>query len=127
MLRGASFDPIAHRVERAVQGYPAIAVAKQLVKDGVSVTVINARFVKPLDDELILNTIKAADRVITVEEGVLDGGFGSAVLELLAEKGINIPVKRLGLPAKFIEQGKRAELLDIYGLTPQKIHQSILA
>ena len=107
--------------------YPSIAAAKQLVKAGVSVTVINARFVKPLDEELILNSVKAADRVITVEEGVLDGGFGSAVLELLAEKGINIPVKRLGLPAKFIEQGKRAELLDIYGLTPQKIHQSILA
>jgi len=107
--------------------YPAIDAAKLLEKDGIAATAINARFVKPLDRELILNLAKAVDRIITVEEGVLEGGFGSAVMELLLEEGIKIPILRIGLPSKFIEQGKREELLDIYGLTPQKIYQNIKA
>jgi 1-deoxy-D-xylulose-5-phosphate synthase len=101
--------------------YPAVEAAKLLG----GATVINARFVKPLDKDLILDAVKSADKIVTVEEGVLDGGFGSAVLELLAEEGINKPVERIGLPTKFIEQGKRSELLEIYGLTSQKIYQSI--
>ncbi|MFH1347845.1 MAG: 1-deoxy-D-xylulose-5-phosphate synthase, partial [Candidatus Margulisiibacteriota bacterium] len=105
--------------------YPSIEAAKLLEKDGIAATVINARFVKPLDKELILDSIKNANKVVTVEEGVLEGGFGSAVLELLTEEGINVPVHRIGLPSKFIEQGKRQELLEIYGLTPQKIYQSV--
>lgn len=105
--------------------YPAKETAKLLTKEGLAVTVINARFVKPLDKELILNSVKSADKVVIIEEGVLEGGFGSAVLELLSSEGINLPVQRLGLPDKFIEQGKRAELLDICGLTPEKIYQSI--
>ena len=64
---------------------------------------------------------KDADRIVTVEEGVLEGGFGSAVAELLNDKGINKPIKRIGLPSKFIEHGKREEMLGVYGLTPEKI------
>lgn len=105
--------------------YPSVEAAKMLEKDGVGATVVNARFVKPLDKELILNAVKSASKVVTVEEGVLEGGFGSAILELLSEEGINVTVQRLGLPSEFIEQGKRHELLDIYGLTPQKIYQAI--
>jgi 1-deoxy-D-xylulose-5-phosphate synthase len=105
--------------------YPSIEAAKLLEKDGIAATVINARFVKPLDKELILKTVKSADKIVTVEEGVLDGGFGSAVLELLSEAKIKKPIQRLGLPSKFIEQGKRPELLEIYGLTSQRIYQSI--
>jgi 1-deoxy-D-xylulose-5-phosphate synthase len=105
--------------------YPAVEAARLLEKDGVAATVINARFVKPLDKDLIIKEVKTANKIVTIEEGVLEGGFGSAVLELLSENGLNIPVQRLGLPSKFIEQGKRAELLKIYGLTPQKIYQQI--
>lgn len=107
--------------------YPSIEAAKLLEKDGITTTVVNARFVKPLDRELMLKLAKAVERIITVEEGVLEGGFGSAVMELLLEEGIKIPVLRFGLPSKFIEQGKREELLDIYGLSPQKIYQRIKA
>ncbi|MDD5594584.1 MAG: 1-deoxy-D-xylulose-5-phosphate synthase, partial [Candidatus Margulisbacteria bacterium] len=71
---------------------PAIEAAKQ----SGNARVINARFVKPLDKELILKEAKAAKLIITVEEGVLEGGFGSAVMELLAEAGVNTPVRRLG-------------------------------
>jgi 1-deoxy-D-xylulose-5-phosphate synthase len=105
--------------------YPSVEAAILLEKDGVAATVINARFVKPLDKELILKVVKSADRIVTVEEGALEGGFGSAVLELLAEEGVNKPVERIGLPTKFIEQGKRSELLEIYGLTSEKIYQAI--
>jgi 1-deoxy-D-xylulose-5-phosphate synthase len=101
--------------------YPAVEAAKLAEAKGISSIVVNARFAKPLDDELILKLANEADKIVTVEEGVLDGGFGSAVCELLMDNGINKPIKRLGLPSKFIEHGKRKEILDIYGLTPEKI------
>jgi 1-deoxy-D-xylulose-5-phosphate synthase len=101
--------------------YPAIEAAKLAETKGVSSTVVNARFVKPLDAELIIELAKASDKGVTVEEGVLEGGFGSAVAELLADKGIEKPIKRIGLPSKFIEHGTRAQILDIYGLTAEKI------
>ncbi|MBN2057658.1 MAG: 1-deoxy-D-xylulose-5-phosphate synthase [Candidatus Saganbacteria bacterium] len=104
---------------------PSVEAAKLLEQAGVAATVINARFAKPLDKELILEQAKKAKQVVTVEEGVLDGGFGSALLELLAETGLNIPVQRIGLPDKFVEQGKIAELHDSYGLTAKKIYQTV--
>ncbi|MFA5183637.1 MAG: transketolase C-terminal domain-containing protein, partial [Syntrophales bacterium] len=97
--------------------HPALEAAKLAEKDGVGATVLNARFVKPLDRDLILREAKKADHIVTVEEGVLEGGFGSAVLELLAAEGIVKPVTRLGLPSKFIGHGKREYVLDRYGLT----------
>jgi 1-deoxy-D-xylulose-5-phosphate synthase len=99
--------------------------AKTLEKDGINVSVINSRFVKPLDRELIVKEAKEADQIITVEEGCLQGGFGSAVMELLEEEKIVKPVKRIGLPDKFIEAGKRDFILEKYGLTPQGIIKAI--
>jgi 1-deoxy-D-xylulose-5-phosphate synthase len=99
--------------------------AKLLEKDGIAATAINARFVKPLDKKLILDSVKSADSIITVEEGVLEGGFGSAVSELLADEKIDKPVLRLGLPSKFIEHGKRDSILAKYGLNPEGIYQRI--
>ncbi|MFH1576251.1 MAG: 1-deoxy-D-xylulose-5-phosphate synthase, partial [Candidatus Margulisiibacteriota bacterium] len=123
-----SVDSRTQNVERRIlliaigsMVYMAVEAAKLLEKEGIAAKVINARFVKPLDKELILTEAKSAGKVVTVEEGVLEGGFGSAVLELLTEEGISVPVKRIGLPSKFIEQGTRAELFEIYGLTAEKI------
>lgn len=96
---------------------PALEAAKELGQT----TVINARFVKPLDRELIIKEARQASKIVTIEEGVLDGGFGSAVIECLSEAGLYVPVKRLGLPAKFIEHGERDEILSLYGLTAEKI------
>jgi 1-deoxy-D-xylulose-5-phosphate synthase len=87
--------------------------------------VINARFIKPLDKGLIINAVKGAERAVTVEEGVLDGGFGSAVMELLSEQKINIPVLRIGLPSEFIEHGKRDQMLEKYGLSAEGIYQKV--
>ena len=78
--------------------------------------VVNARFVKPLDADLISRAALCCRRVITVEENVLMGGFGSAVLEMLQEKGIHdTRVIRLGIPDEFVEHATQAELRKTYG------------
>ncbi len=105
--------------------YPSVEAAKILATEGIGVSVINARFVKPLDKELIVKTVKDVNFVITVEEGVKMGGFGSAVLELLSEEKICKPVKCIGLPDEFIEHGKREQMLEIYGLTASGIAKTI--
>ncbi|MBU0573538.1 MAG: 1-deoxy-D-xylulose-5-phosphate synthase [Candidatus Margulisiibacteriota bacterium] len=89
-------------------------------------TVINARFVKPLDEKLILEEAKKADRIITVEEGTLSGGFGSAVAELLEDNQVVKPLLRIGLPDEFIEHGTRKEMLEKFGLTGEGICSQIL-
>jgi 1-deoxy-D-xylulose-5-phosphate synthase len=106
--------------------YPSIEAAKMLEKEKISVKVINARFVKPLDAKLILKEAKEADRVITIEEGVLDGGFGSAVLELLSDNKVEVPVLRIGIPDQFIEHGKREEMLHQLGLDVEGICNKII-
>jgi 1-deoxy-D-xylulose-5-phosphate synthase len=105
----------------AIIGYgygvmPALEAAEILAEEGIEATVINARFVKPLDSELILEAARRCGRVVTIEDGVIMGGFGSAVLEMLQDHGCRVPVKRLGLPDRFIEHGKREKLLEILGL-----------
>jgi 1-deoxy-D-xylulose-5-phosphate synthase len=96
---------------------PTLAAAKRLSEEGINIKVINARFVKPLDDELILNTAATIKKIITVEENVLHGGFGSAVLELLAEKDVTgVWVKRLGIRDEFVKHATQAEQRDKYGI-----------
>ena len=105
--------------------YPSVQAAKLLENDGLKACVVNARFVKPLDKNLILELAQKARVIFTVEEGTLNGGFGSAVMELLQDEGINIPVKRIGLPDEFIEHGSREQILDLYGLSEEKIYQRV--
>jgi 1-deoxy-D-xylulose-5-phosphate synthase len=103
---------------------PAMEAAERLSEEGISAAVLNARFVKPLDQALIAQLAKSVKCVITVEEGCRMGGFGSAVLESLAEQEIfNIPIKVLGLPDKFIEQGPQDLLRVNYGLTAEGIYE----
>ena len=91
--------------------------ADKLAAEGVEVRVINARFVKPMDTETILTAVKECGFVITVEEGALMGGFGSALLEVASDAGISTShVQRLGIPDIFVEHGERAELLADLGL-----------
>ena len=107
--------------------YPALKAAEQLAEEGISAAVINARFVKPLDEDLILSWAKRTGRVVTIEENALLGGFGSAVLELLSEKEVFVPTKRIGLPDKFIEHGAPQLLREKYGLVPEKLAEEIKA
>jgi 1-deoxy-D-xylulose-5-phosphate synthase len=91
--------------------YPSLRAAERLEAMGVHGTVINARFLKPLDDDLICQRASSVGKVLTVEENVLQGGFGSAVLELFQERGLrDIQVGRLGIPDVFIEHGPQSLL-----------------
>jgi 1-deoxy-D-xylulose-5-phosphate synthase len=97
--------------------YPALAAAALLEKEGIMATVVNARFVKPLDRELILAAAGECGVVLTVEENALMGGFGSAVLEIFADERLTgLRIKRLGIPDRFIEHGTQAELRRMLGL-----------
>ncbi len=97
--------------------HPALQAARKLADEGFQVKVINARFIKPLDAELFLSTAASVHKILTIEENVLDGGFGSAVLELLAQNGVkDVTVKRLGIEDKFVEHATQAELRSQYGL-----------
>jgi 1-deoxy-D-xylulose-5-phosphate synthase len=96
----------------------AETAASILAEDGVGPTVVNARFVKPLDLETLIPLIKQASYVVTIEEGMLAGGFGSAVLEAACDAGIRIPpMRRLGFPDLYVEHGERGELLAAHSLT----------
>jgi 1-deoxy-D-xylulose-5-phosphate synthase len=101
--------------------YPALAVA-----DKLDATVANMRFVKPLDVDLVLDLARRHEAIVTVEEGAVVGGAGSAVLEALAEAGLSTPVLNLGLPDQFIEHGDPAKLLSLCGLDAAGIEQAIL-
>lgn len=114
----------------AIVGYgygvtPAIQAGELLADDGIEATVINARFCKPLDSELILEAARRCKRVVTVEDGVRMGGFGSAVLEMLQDHGCRTPVLRLGIPDCFIEHGKREKLLEMLGLDGPGVARSV--
>ena len=100
----------------------AMEAASRLQNWEIDSTVVNARFVKPLDEELILSLVSKCRRLITVEENALQGGFGSAVLELLEEKGVTgVEVKRLGIPDNFVEHGPQDFLRNKYGIDAEGI------
>ena len=107
--------------------YPALDAAAMLEEQGFSATVVNARFIKPLDEDLILTLAARHGRVLTVEENVLAGGFGSAVLELLVDRELSVAVKRLGIPDTFVEHGSPAILRQKYGLDADGILKGALA
>ncbi|HWV23895.1 MAG TPA: 1-deoxy-D-xylulose-5-phosphate synthase, partial [Thermomicrobiales bacterium] len=95
--------------------------AARLSENGISATVVNARFVKPLDEDLILRLADEVGCVVTVEENSKVGGFGSAILELLADHGKQVPVKVLGVPDHFFEQASQNRLRDLAGLGIESI------
>jgi 1-deoxy-D-xylulose-5-phosphate synthase len=106
---------------------PALAAAEILSAAGIEVAVVNARFIKPLDREMIL-PLAANGRIFTVEDNVLQGGLGTALLELLEEEGLPLSaVTRLGYPDRYIEQGEQQELYERYGLTPAGIAASVMS
>ena len=121
LLRGGTDVALVAIGATVHQGMEA---AERLEQEGISVAVINARFVKPLDGDLIGTVAKQVKCLLTIEEASAMGGFGSAVLEFLCEEGmINLPTKCLGLPDWFIEQGPQDLLREKYGLTADGVYQ----
>jgi 1-deoxy-D-xylulose-5-phosphate synthase len=103
---------------------PAMQAAAELAEEDIRLAVVNARWAKPLDEELILRLAQTCGRVITVEDHMVAGGFGSAVLELLARKGLHaIPIHMIGLPDRFVEHGAPAILHELYGLSSGHIKE----
>ena len=106
----------------------ALEAAQELATKGVETTVINARFAKPLDSELITSVASRVKNLVTVEENTLSGGFGSSVIELLQKSGVgDIQVRSIGIPDEFVEQGAQAILRSQYGLDAKGIAQQALA
>ncbi|NPV04158.1 MAG: 1-deoxy-D-xylulose-5-phosphate synthase [Syntrophaceae bacterium] len=101
---------------------PSLDAARRLREEGIEATVVNCRFVKPLDEELLARVASVTGKVLTVEENVLAGGFGSAVLEMFEARGLTgIAVKRLGIPDEFVEHATQAEMRRKYGIDAQGI------
>jgi 1-deoxy-D-xylulose-5-phosphate synthase len=106
---------------------PALKAAERLESEGVSALVVNARFVKPLDKEILLSIAARVPKIVTVEENVLQGGFGSSVVECLNDAEIGAKVKRLGIADRFVEQGGIDRLKARYGIDEKGIFLSALS
>jgi 1-deoxy-D-xylulose-5-phosphate synthase len=107
----------------------ALKLAERIsAEENISVGVVNARFVKPLDRALLLSHAACIPLLVTMEDHVVTGGFGSAVLEALQEADCTVAVERIGWPDKFVEHGSSVEILRAaYGLSPDNIRQRVLA
>jgi 1-deoxy-D-xylulose-5-phosphate synthase len=99
----------------------ALVAAETLANEGLQVAVVDPVFLKPLDRDLLVAEATDNGPVFTLEENVLEGGFGSAVLEMLCDAGVHVPVTRIGLPDKFIEQGSQTELRVRYGIDAEGV------
>ncbi|MBE9189532.1 1-deoxy-D-xylulose-5-phosphate synthase [Gloeocapsopsis crepidinum LEGE 06123] len=106
--------------------YPAMQIAEILSEHGIQATVVNARFAKPLDTELILPLAQHIGRVVTLEEGCLMGGFGSAVAEALLDADVVVPVKRFGVPDVLVDHASPEQSKAELGLTSPQIAQEVL-
>jgi 1-deoxy-D-xylulose-5-phosphate synthase len=106
---------------------PALKAAQDLAPLGISAAVVNSRFVKPLDGDLFGALLARVPRLITVEDHAITGGFGSALLELMADRGITgVEIKRLGVPDRFIPHGTQDELRKSCGFDKDAIAQAAL-
>jgi 1-deoxy-D-xylulose-5-phosphate synthase len=104
---------------------PALGAARLLEESGVKATVVNARFLKPLDTDLITSVAKSVDLLVSAEENSLNGGFGSAVSQCVNEAGIGTPLKLIGIPDEFVEHAPRSDLLRDLGLSAEGIAASV--
>ena len=104
----------------------AVEAAEELEKQGHSVALVNPRFIKPLDEDLILEVAKRCKVICTFEDHVLKNGFGASVIELLHDAGIDTPVERVGWPDEFVEHGKVDILREKHGITAESALEKIL-
>jgi len=105
--------------------YPSIQAATELAAEGIQCTVINGRFIKPMDKDMLFETACSNKRILTVEENTLVGGFGGGIMELLSDEGIYASVRRLGMPDKFLTYGTQETLRGKVGLTSEGIKNTI--
>ena len=107
--------------------HPALATATLLEENGLSTTVVNGRFLRPLDEQLLHPLARRIKRVVTMEEGALDGGFGAAVLESLADHDIPVSMLRIGIPDQLVDHASPQQSKEDLGLTPAQMAERIQA
>jgi 1-deoxy-D-xylulose-5-phosphate synthase len=105
--------------------YTSLDAALDLEQEGISCAVVNARFVKPMDREVIINLATHTRKVLTIEENTVIGGFGSGVMEVLSEEGIGVPIRRAGLPDRFLTHGTPKMLRELVGLDQEGIKKTV--
>lgn len=121
----------AERTDCAILAYgstvaQAEIAAKELAQEGIKATIVNARWAKPLDEELFLHLAKTTRRIVTIEDHVLSGGFGSAVLELFEQYGLrDIETRLIALPDKYVEHGAPTILKELYGLSSAHLKEVV--
>ena len=107
--------------------YSALSVTSDLDQENISCEVVNCRFIKPMDTAYLNSIIKRGfDKIITIEEGVINGGFGDAVSSYLLENGYGGAIKRLGLPDTYVEHGSRNQILNSLSLDNDGIKNKII-
>lgn len=109
----------------AFLGFGSMTGVLKPVAEALGGTLIDMRFVKPIDRDAILEAARTHELIVTAEEGALMGGAGDAVMEVLADAGVALPVMRFGIPDEFIEQGTQKEIYELLGLTPQAIEAKV--
>ncbi|MCP4972129.1 MAG: 1-deoxy-D-xylulose-5-phosphate synthase [Prochlorococcus sp.] len=112
-------------VSYGVMAAPAIKTAELLEKEGVKATVVNARFLRPLDQALIHPLARRIGKVVTIEEGSLNAGFGAAVLESLSDQDVHVPVFRIGIPDQLVDHASPQQSKEALGLTPVQMAENI--
>ncbi len=109
----------------ALLAFGSLVTCTERIAERMDATLVNMRFIKPLDEELVLRLAARHAALVTLEENTIAGGAGSAVSELLASRGIQIPVLHLGLPDRFVEHGSREDCLKMAGLDPAAIEAAV--
>jgi 1-deoxy-D-xylulose-5-phosphate synthase len=102
-------------------GNYAIEVCRELEKEGINIGHYDMRFAKPLDEELLHEAFTQYKKIITLEDGCLMGGFGSAILEFAADQEYFVPIKRIGIPDRIVEHGTQGELHAECGMDPESL------
>jgi len=105
--------------------YTAINASKQLSSSGITVEIVNCRFIKPMDTACLENVKNKFSNIITLEEGTINGGFGDGVASWLLENGYSGTLKRIGLPDSFVQHGSRDQILNDLGLDENGLVTSI--
>ena len=105
--------------------YSALTVASELEQSGISCEVVNCRFIKPMDMAYLDSIVRRFNKVITIEEGVINGGFGDGVSSWLLENGYKGKIKRLGLPDSYVEHGSRSQILNQLSLDNSGIKNTV--
>ncbi len=102
-------------------GNVAKEVVKRLAEENVSVALYDMRYLKPIDEEILHEVGRHFTKIVTLEDGVIIGGFGSAVVEFMSDNHYAVEVKRIGLPDRFVEHGAVSKLYSVYGLDVEGI------